>query len=427
MTAGPVLALALAALPDVLTLDEALRQAEAHHPSLAQARAGTEVAEARARQALAPLLPQASFNLSYSRSTANFAPRPGAVPQNINMATALSAQSFDFFTGQLSASLLAWDFLSTWSSFQAARAQVDAQAAQVQQALADVRLQVRVAYFAVAAQRELLEVARATLANVEAHGRQVEGFVKVGTRPDIDLAQARAETANARLAALNARTALQLSKAQLNLSMGVAGTLDYEVGSEALPAVDVEGQPLEAVLEAARGGRPALAQVRAQARGQALATQASRAQAWPTLGVNLALSAQARELSAIVPNGSVQAQLSWPFLDGLRTPAAVAQAEAASRQAEAQVQAVEAQVRFEVQQALLDLEGAREAVAVAGDASAAAEERLKLAQGRYRAGAGSALEVGDAQVAFTSAQAQRVQAGFNVSVARARLLAALGR
>ncbi len=53
--------------------------------------------------------------------------------------------------------------------------------------------------------------------------------------------------------------------------------------------------------------------------------------------------------------------------------------------------------------------------------------RLKLAEGRYEAGVGSAIELGDAQVALTHAGAQRVQAQFNLSTARAQLLAALGR
>ncbi len=53
--------------------------------------------------------------------------------------------------------------------------------------------------------------------------------------------------------------------------------------------------------------------------------------------------------------------------------------------------------------------------------------RLRLAEGRYQAGVGSIIELQDAQVALTSAQGQAVQAGFNLSVARAKLLNALGR
>jgi outer membrane protein len=50
-----------------------------------------------------------------------------------------------------------------------------------------------------------------------------------------------------------------------------------------------------------------------------------------------------------------------------------------------------------------------------------------LAEGRYDAGVGNVIELGDAQVALTSAEVQAVQADYNISSARAQLLNALGR
>ena len=57
----------------------------------------------------------------------------------------------------------------------------------------------------------------------------------------------------------------------------------------------------------------------------------------------------------------------------------------------------------------------------------ATRERQRLAEARYQAGAGSILELQDSQVAVTAAQGQSVQASFNVSLARAQLLRALGK
>ena len=53
--------------------------------------------------------------------------------------------------------------------------------------------------------------------------------------------------------------------------------------------------------------------------------------------------------------------------------------------------------------------------------------RLGLAEGRYGAGIGSMIELGDSQVALTAASAQEIQAVFNLATARARLLQALGQ
>src|SRR5258708_26645929 len=50
--------------------------------------------------------------------------------------------------------------------------------------------------------------------NQERHLQQIEGFVKAGTRPDIDLAQARTDAANARVVLIDAQNTYQTSKAR---------------------------------------------------------------------------------------------------------------------------------------------------------------------------------------------------------------------
>ena len=85
------------------------------------------------------------------------------------------------------------------------------------------------------------------------------------------------------------------------------------------------------------------------------------------------------------------------------------------------------QVRLGVEQARLAVRAAKAALGAANEAEANAREQLRLAEGRYQAGVGSIIELGDAQVAATTAAAQKVQADYNVSTARAQLLNALGR
>ena len=56
-----------------------------------------------------------------------------------------------------------------------------------------------------------------------------------------------------------------------------------------------------------------------------------------------------------------------------------------------------------------------------------ARERLRLAEARYRAGVGSIIEMGDAQVAMVTASSQSVQAEYSLATARSQLQRALGR
>jgi len=71
--------------------------------------------------------------------------------------------------------------------------------------------------------------------------------------------------------------------------------------------------------------------------------------------------------------------------------------------------------------------GAKAGGVAADEAIANAREQLRLAEGRYAGGLGNAIELGDAQIAFTGAAAQAVQARYNLATARAQLAAALGK
>jgi outer membrane protein len=70
---------------------------------------------------------------------------------------------------------------------------------------------------------------------------------------------------------------------------------------------------------------------------------------------------------------------------------------------------------------------AKESLSATKDALVNARERLRLAEERYAVGVGSAIELGDAQLALTQAAGQAVQADDRLSTARAQLLRALGR
>ncbi len=82
---------------------------------------------------------------------------------------------------------------------------------------------------------------------------------------------------------------------------------------------------------------------------------------------------------------------------------------------------------MEVERARGTVSTAKAAIRVAESTAAIARERLGLAEERYRAGVGTALEVSDAQLAQVTAAADLVQARFGLGAARAQLLAALGR
>jgi outer membrane protein len=412
--------------PKTLTLDDALALAAKNQPSLRQAHASTDVFRARADEAFAPNLPQVNATATYQRATANFSARPGALPAGINRQSGISLDTFDYFTAGVTGSIIAWDFQQTlgrWHAAQAlAEAQGDTEAAQAVQ----VALAVRTAYFAARAQRELVAVAEATLANQQAHLNQVQGFVQVGTRPEIDLAQSKADLANARLQRITAAGNLASARARLNQAMGVEGSSDYEIVDPAMAAVSGEDGALDALVDRAWSARPEARAYDAQLRAQALTERAIRGGYLPSLGASVGLNLAGPAPAHLVPNANGLLTLNWNLYSGGLTHAQEQEAQSQQVVLEAQRDALHLQVRLDVEQAQVAVRTAQEAVAASTEALSAQDERLALAEGRYQAGVGSIIELGDAQVAHTQAAAQRVQSQFQLATARAQLLAALG-
>jgi outer membrane protein len=424
----PALLLLAASASPVLTLDDAVRTAREHQPQLLQARAGTLAAEARADQARAGLLPRLDASAGYRLATGNGAAVYDPVAQGSTVPRA-SWDTSSTLSATATASLLLWDFGKTPLQWRSAREQAGAQRASERATGQQVVLGVRTAFFAARAARDLVGVARQTLSNQEAHLRQIQGFVEVGTRPEIDLAQARTARANAEVQRIGAEATFETAKAQLNQAMGVEGSTDFEIADDRLPAVEGEETGLEPLLQEALQARPEVTALAAQARAQEATIGSVQGGYWPSLGVSTGLTDSGPDRSSFKTdwNWNAQATLGWNLFSGGATSASVREAEAGLASVRAQASALRQQIRLALEQARLGVLSARAKLTAAGEALVNAREQLRLAEGRYQAGSGSVLELSDAQLQVTLAAAQQVQADYDLSTARAQLLVALAR
>jgi outer membrane protein len=409
--------------PRVLTLATALDTAREHAPVLRQARATTGASQARAEGARAPLLPQASGAASYQRSTTNGASTSGQSPTrsgsswDTSPTTALS----------VSASQLLWDFGASRSRWRAAvtsaaSAQDSERAAEINVAAA-----VRNAFFVARATHGLVAVASETLANQEKHLTQVEAFVEVGTKPEIDLAQARADRANARVALINAENDYETAKASLNNVMGVEASTDYEVAEDSLPPLAGEDSAIDPLLDEALAARPDIAAAAADVRAQELSTRALTANLWPSVEASTGLSDIGPRVGDLTWNWNARILVSVPILTGGQNRAQIREANWNLEGLKARAEALRQQVRLALEQARLGVRAALASVEASSEALVNSQELLRLAEGRYEAGVGTIIELGDAQLALTAAAQQKVKADYTLAQARSALLQALGR
>jgi len=409
-----------------LTLSQALEKASRNQPSLRQARASTEAAAGRVDQARAGYLPQVSLTGSYQRTTGNFSPRPGATSAAVQAAPPWNTNSYDFFNFGLGASQLIYDFGQTSGRWAAAEANRDAAQSAERTAAFTLRLTVERAFFRARAAKALIAVAREGVDNQQRHVDQIKGLVGAGLRPEIDLARVRTDLANARVQLIAAENGLELAKAQLNQAMGEPNPVPYDVAEVEMPALAEEDGSAAALVDAALARRPELTALQRQRLAQDRLIGSLKGGYGPAVSATAGATETGTALDRLVPNWVVGAALSWPLLQGGLTKGQVREANANLQGLEAQIEAQRLQVRVEIEGALLGVRASKATVGAVADAVANAAEQLRLAESRYRTGLGNAIELGDSQVALTTAEAQAVQARFDLAAARAQLAVALG-
>jgi outer membrane protein len=399
-------------------LQRALETARKHAPELREAAAASQAARARVDIARAPLLPQVIATASYARGTAN-----GPAP----MQSRTSLDTRDSFAAGVRATQLIYDFGQAWNTKEAARQNAHAQEQNERAQLLEIAFSVRNAFLTAGANKALREVARATLGNQERHLAQIQGFVEVGTRPPIDLAQSRTDVANARLALLRAGNAYTGAKAELNRAMGVPWSQDYDVSDELLSPEAGEDSSIEALVEQAENERPEVAALRNTRSAQEAVLRGIKGQYGPTLNFVGSADESGYRISSMATNLSAGLSLNWPIFQGGLTNGRVDEARALLNGVSAQLDTLHEDLRLALSSAGLSIKAAQAALIAADELVSLAKERVALAEGRYATGVGNTIELGDAELALRDAQTQRVSAEYDLSIGRALLHRGLGR
>lgn len=291
----------------------------------------------------------------------------------------------------------------------------------------DTILQVVQAYQGVARADEFVRVAEEALRNAQERLRLVWAQVDAGVAAQFDLLRAETAVAQAEQAVLNARNQRELAAAALNNLLGRDLDAPVQVVKPArLPEETLP--PLETLTQQAYENRPELIAAR---RGVDLA-QIGIETARRSLLPNIVLTGQADfnlNTSAFNPRRETYtgvAVLSVPIWDGGIARAREAQARDDLQIAQLRLQQAREGVALEVRQAYLNLQDAQKRLAVAQKGLEQATEALRLARVRFEAGVSPQLEISDAELAFTQAQTNLVNAQYDYLDAYAALLRAVG-
>jgi outer membrane protein TolC len=407
---------------ETLTLQEAVDTALAQHPTLRVGQATVEAAQQRVRQQVAGYLPRGAYTYNYTRKQQAVTAAVGGV-QAAQQARA-TAQLFNFNSTNFSMSQLLFDFGRTLDSIRSAIASVEASTADLETTRQTVIFNTKQAYYSVLASQRLLQVADETVRQNQKHLEEAQARFDVGLAPRFDVTQALVQLSTAQLNQVTARNNVALARETLRTAMGVTGpflvTLVDTLERGALTVND------ESLVAQAYARRPELRSIQAQQRATAEQVSALRKQYLPSVSGNAQYNWTGREYP-LQQGWLWGVTLTFPLFDDFLTVGQVGEEQANLRGLQAQEDNLRQQIALEVRQSLLNLRQAEESIGVSEQTVVQAQENLAIAEGRYAAGVGNIIELTDAQVSLTSAQANNIQALTTYKTAVAQLEKAINQ
>jgi outer membrane protein len=393
----------------ILSLDQAVELAMERNENLLVAQAQRQSSGQRVREIRANALPSLDLSVNYGRNwvrpTFVFGGQSFRTGTENNVNARFDLRQAIYSGGRLGAAL------------DAAR-ETQEYAKQIERGVGQqVRAAVEEALYDVLLARDLAQVSRQALETARANLRQVKALHRAGRVPEYDLLQAQVQVASLQADSIQAHNTVVLEEMQFKSAIG------EPLDSPRLPSgifrsdSELATADVAMLLEQAAQLRAELLQSRHLLKAGSRSIDFEKAQNNPSLdfvsGGQMQFQSDEFDLDKDgnwARSWSTGLELEIPLFDGHRTGARVSLARLELRQLELQARQTQRAIELEVRQALMRLGEARDRLKAEGAAVEYAGRGLSVAQVRYRNGAGTQLEIHDAQLALVEARTGLVRA-----------------
>jgi len=400
-----------------LTLVQAETIAVANQPRILAARLRARAAAERVRQTHAALLPTAAFNATGVRV---------ADTGTSTAAGALTTSSLsDRFAYGGNIVQMVTDFGRTSALIASSRARENAQQDAATLTTAQVKLDVREAYFEVLGAEAVLRAAREAQANRHLISHQIGALAASQLRSTLDVNFAGVLESQAELAVVRAQSTVEQQRVHLATAMGLQEPISASLVDVPLPAQ--LAPDAGALLPEADAQRADLNESQSQQQAAAQFAKAEKRLSYPTLNaLGAAGRIPFRDHTLHDSYAAAGFNLNIPVFNGGLF---------ASRRAEADLEATARsrdmdELKLEVNEQVRDdwykANEAFQTLDVSARLVAQSREALRLAQARYNAGLGSIVELNEAQLNETSAEIDSADATYSYLARRAELDYAIG-
>jgi outer membrane protein len=392
--------------PAPLTLDAAILYAFEHQPEIAIAGASVRSAEGAAQSVRSALMPSVHASASKSRMQDEPAGFQGA-------------------DTSVTASQLLYDLGRTSNTVASARAGLRAARLSREDTRLQISKSVTGAYYALLQAEGAVAAYRDTLKAREAERDAAQARLDNGSAAKFDVLRAETALAQSRQALATAEGAVRNARSRLNTAIGRPAN-EPVITIEPV-GIEAPDKPEADQVKTALEQRPDVQAARQQLESARRSLGATRVANAPTLAASGQLGGQSSTFPADTLKWSAGLSVSWTVFDGFNNAGQIKSAQAAVQRAEAELRLAELNATQQVTDAMTLVQTAAEQVQLGEATFKQATEARDVAVGRYQAGAGSQLEVSDAESQLHTARIDLLNARYDLARARRDSWTALGK
>ncbi|MDL1980110.1 MAG: TolC family protein [Deltaproteobacteria bacterium] len=397
----------------ILTLEDCIRIAIERHPDIRAKIAEAKAGKLRIKQSFSSFLPSLDFSSGYSKS---------GFDRNSDFT---GTDSRDNYTVGFSLSQNIFDFGRSLSNWRMSKDEAEALSYVLNTTGQGTVYRVIEAFYGHLKALKLEKVNQEAFALAEFYLKQIRGFYKAGTRPRIDVARAEVDLSNAKVELIKAKNGVRLSMVGLNNAMGIGIDEPEFYQIKDAPELIKPDYNIDDLFLLACRNRPEFLELNARLMAREQKIKYLKSEFLPSISGRMSYDWKG-DSSPLDREWKVGLSLNVPLFSGLDTSYKLKEAVENLKSVKSRIDSLKLQIKKDVEQGILNLKEAQERVIATKSAVKQAKENLRLAEGRYKVGLATIIDLTDARVLFLEANTSLITALYDCKIGEATIKKAVG-
>ncbi len=397
-------------IPNRLNLDDCIKIGFQNNPKLQSSELFVEENKTKIDEAHSVFYPKVNLNSNATTYSNN-----NGSQRYENYNTGISA-SYNLFNG-----------FRTKAGYNAAKDNYEANIFQHESIKQDLVLNITYAYYKTLQAERILRSTEEAVKNSQlhldfAHARNIAGMA---TRSDI--LKSEVELSNAELEKIKAANSLLAAKGNLNQLMGLPSNNLTEIVDDLSELNENPVLSYDSLFAEAMESRVEVKRFYSLLNAQQNYIQLAKGEYYPSLDANANYNFAGEKTSGMQQNWWLGLSLTIPVFKGFSTKARVTGEEIALKGLKQDFEALKQQIGQEVWYAFLAVNESIDKIETTSKGLESARENLSIAEGEYKEGAGSIIQLTDAQTTFVTVEQNYIQSVADYKISLAELERTIGK